>query len=94
MRSQFPAVKCRRRLVKRLYIPLPDTKARRALIGNMLRGQPAKLSSADLARIVQATEGYSGSDIRALCREAAMVSIRFAVLSVITRQLHLPAEAG
>ncbi|KAL0038900.1 hypothetical protein WJX77_001190 [Trebouxia sp. C0004] len=66
----------RRRLVKRIYIPLPDDAARRSLITAMLEGQPSRLKAGDIERVVRTTDGYSGSDIRALCREAAMVPIR------------------
>lgn len=43
--------------MKRIYIPLPDAEARRALLQHALQGQPATLSDADLARIVHRTEG-------------------------------------
>lgn len=124
----------RRRLEKRLYIPLPDAEARLELIQRLLASlqssssspqqQPAPqeeaagveqgqestedrgrsergtggrlekrtlspppppatatssvhaLSSEDLSRLVKATEGYSGADIRLLCREAAMAPLR------------------
>lgn len=66
----------RRRLVKRIYIPLPDPDARRALIIGLLTGQKAKLSDADLSKLIKSTEGYSGSDLKALCSEAAMGPIR------------------
>ncbi|KAK9829573.1 hypothetical protein WJX72_006559 [[Myrmecia] bisecta] len=66
----------RRRLTKRIYIPLPDAETRASLIQNLLRNQPVKLRPAELDRIVRCTEGYSGSDLAALCREAAMVPIR------------------
>lgn len=62
--------------MKRIYIPLPDEVARRSMITGMLQGQASKLKAGDIERVVRSTEGYSGSDIRALCREAAMVPIR------------------
>ena len=71
-----------RRLVKRILIPLPDEDSRRALLqlalgkGNAKSGSMVKLSARDLDAIVRATEGYSASDLRALCSEAAMVPIR------------------
>lgn len=46
------------------------------MITGMLQGQASKLESVDIDRVVRSTDGYSGSDIRALCREAAMVPIR------------------
>ena len=66
----------RRRLVKRIYIPMPDEHARHALLKHTLQGQPNKLRAADFARLVAATEGYSASDLAALCREAAMQPLR------------------
>lgn len=62
--------------MKRIYIPLPDEAARRSMIMGMLQGQASKLKAGDIECVVRNTDGYSGSDIRALCREAAMVPIR------------------
>lgn len=68
----------RRRLVKRLYIALPDAEARQDIIQRLLNNQGLKhsLTTEDLKSIVEATDGYSGSDMHALCREAAMGPIR------------------
>lgn len=65
-----------RRLVKRVYIPLPDTAARLAIVQHLLDGQRHSLTRSELGYVVNATAGYSGSDLAALCREAAMVPIR------------------
>jgi ATP-dependent 26S proteasome regulatory subunit len=65
-----------RRFVKRIYIPLPDAESRVGLIKNALSSQRTKLSGYDYEKIAQMTEGYSGSDLKALCQEASMVSIR------------------
>ncbi|KAF7825983.1 spastin [Senna tora] len=65
-----------RRLVKRIYIPLPDENVRRLLLKHKLKGQAFSLPSRDLERLVKETEGYSGSDLQALCEEAAMMPIR------------------
>ena len=46
------------------------------MVTGMLHGQASHLKSGDIERVVRSTDGYSGSDIRALCREAAMVPIR------------------
>ncbi len=66
----------RRRLVKRIYIPMPDPDTRRALLKHLLSGQPCKLSRTDMEHLVTATNNYSGSDLAALCREAAIIPIR------------------
>ncbi|XP_028776813.1 spastin [Neltuma alba] len=65
-----------RRLVKRIYVPLPDANVRRLLLKHKLKGQAFSLPSGDLERLVKDTEGYSGSDLQALCEEAAMMPIR------------------
>ncbi len=68
-----------RRMVKRIYVPLPDTDARRALIVHLLNKQGASgqhLTAAQLNAIVHMTEGYSGSDLAAVCQEAALGPIR------------------
>lgn len=57
----------RRRLVKRIYIPLPTAEGRTAILSHLLKGQAAALSRADVDKIVRATEGYSASDLTALC---------------------------
>ena len=71
-----PHVLCRRRLVRKIYIPLPEATARHVLISAMLKDQTVQLKGGDVEEVVRATEGYSGSDLRALCQEAAMVPIR------------------
>ena len=62
--------------MKRIYIPMPDAEGRQRLLKNLLKGQPVAMSRTDYARVVQATELYSGSDLAALCREAAIIPIR------------------
>ena len=42
----------------------------------LLRKQKYSISGSELAGLVRATEGYSGSDITALAREAALGPIR------------------
>nr|XP_054766405.1 fidgetin-like protein 1 [Lytechinus pictus] len=66
----------RRRLVKRLYIPLPDSSARKQIVCSLLSQQSNSLNDDDLERICQNTEGYSGADMANLCREAALGPIR------------------
>ena len=78
--------------MKRIYIPMPDPDTRRALLKHLLSGQPAKLSRADVERLVAATHNYSGSDLAALCREAAIIPIRQAISQVY--QCHQHCECG
>ena len=82
----------RRRLQKRLMIPLPDEAARRQMLVSGLRGLTHTLSPDDLAAVVTETDGYSGSDMSGLCREAAMEpmrdhGVRAALLSGVAQDL-------
>ncbi|KAJ6972160.1 hypothetical protein D5086_025802 [Populus alba] len=73
-----------RRLVKRIYVPLPDGNVRRALLKHKLKGRAFSLPGGDLEKLVRETEGYSGSDLQALCEEAAMMPIRELGASILT----------
>jgi len=65
-----------RRLPRRIYVPLPDAEGRAALLTRLLSGEAFRLPAADLCRLVVQTDGYSGSDLAALCRESAMAPLR------------------
>ena len=65
----------RRRLEKRVLVPLPDAAAREAIFSVHLRGVPLA-ADLDLAALAALTAGLSGSDIRAVCRDAAMAPVR------------------
>ena len=64
------------RLVKRLYIPLPEGEARRRIISNLLAKERNSLTDTEVEEVVDKTEGYSGADMANLCKEAAMGPIR------------------
>lgn len=66
----------RRRFVKRIYIPLPEAETRLGLLKKLLQGQDYKLSAAEFQNLVQYTEGYSGSDLTALAKDAALGPLR------------------
>ncbi|KAF9198934.1 hypothetical protein BGZ49_000124 [Haplosporangium sp. Z 27] len=66
----------RRRFVKRIYIPLPEPETRRGLLIKLLSGQECHLSASEMQKLVQQTEGYSGSDLTALAKDAALGPLR------------------
>ncbi|KAK4943513.1 hypothetical protein LTR10_017004 [Elasticomyces elasticus] len=66
----------RRRFVRRQYIPLPEAETRETQIRTLLGHQKHDMSEEDIQRLVQLTEGYSGSDITALAKDAAMGPLR------------------
>ena len=65
-----------RRFPKRIMIPLPDEEARVAMIKRLLQNHHHSLSNADFEEVATVTEGYSGSDLTALAKDAAMGPIR------------------
>ncbi|GMM51978.1 putative AAA family ATPase [Starmerella bacillaris] len=66
----------RRRFVRRQYIPLPETATRRVHLSKLLSHQKHALTDEDIELLVTKTEGYSGSDITALAKDAAMGPLR------------------
>eukprot|EP00301_Raphidiophrys_heterophryoidea_P001600 c10770_g2_i2.p1 GENE.c10770_g2_i2~~c10770_g2_i2.p1 ORF type:complete len:231 (+),score=59.19 c10770_g2_i2:46-738(+) len=66
----------RRRMVKRLYIPLPSSEARLTLISTLVKKHKNEVTESELRDVVTHTKGYSGSDLHALCSEAAHGPLR------------------
>ncbi|TYK24257.1 fidgetin-like protein 1 [Cucumis melo var. makuwa] len=70
----------RRRLTKRLYIPLPSSEARAWIVRNLLEKDGLfKLSKDEIDTICTLTEGYSGSDMKNLVKDASMGPLREAL---------------
>ena len=65
----------RRRLEKRIYIPLPTKEGREQLFKINLAGLEVD-PEVDWAQLVETTEGYSGADLANVCRDAAMMPLR------------------
>lgn len=66
-----------RRLEKRIFIPLPDLKTREELFQNYLNVKNVELfPKVDFKELATKTEGYSGSDIKLVCKEALMSTVR------------------
>ncbi|SCV03110.1 LAME_0H07800g1_1 [Lachancea meyersii CBS 8951] len=66
----------RRRFTRRLHIPLPERETRIAHLKKLLTFQKNTLTERDFEIVGKLTEGYSGSDITALAKDAAMEPIR------------------
>jgi SpoVK/Ycf46/Vps4 family AAA+-type ATPase len=74
----------RRRFVRRQYIPLPEDFVRKQQVKTLLSHQKHELSDRDLDRLVALTDGFSGSDITALAKDAAMGPLRSLGESLLT----------
>ena len=66
-----------RRLEKRVMVSLPDKKGREMLLKSFIPGNVCK--GIDYVNGAQILEGYSGSDIKLLCKEALMMRTRRAI---------------
>ncbi|KFY24107.1 hypothetical protein V493_05431 [Pseudogymnoascus sp. VKM F-4281 (FW-2241)] len=78
----------RRRFVRRQYIPLPEGDTRAVQLANLLGHQKHNLNVEDIQKLVMITEGFSGSDITALAKDAAMGPLR----SLGEALLHMPMD--
>ena len=69
-----PAI--RRRFEKRIYIPLPEAAARSTMTRLNLGDTPNSLVAVDFDHVGESTEGFSGSDLSVVVREALMEPLR------------------
>ena len=65
----------RRRLEKRIYVPLPNENSRLQAFQIHLSGSLLG-DDVDLAEIAKSTAGLSGADIKSICKEASMMPLR------------------
>jgi len=66
----------RRRFEKRIYIGLPDAAARSRIFQIHLGNTPHNLQREDFKELARNTDGYSGSDIATVVRDALMQPVR------------------
>lgn len=75
-----------RRMPTTFHVGLPNVRQRQEILRLILTGE--NLSNAiNLKEIAEKTEGYSGSDLRELCRDAAMYRVRDYVRKEQMRQI-------
>ncbi|XP_064014769.1 spastin isoform X4 [Pogoniulus pusillus] len=65
-----------RRFTKRVYVSLPNEETRLVLLKTLLSKQGSPLTQKELAQLARMTDGYSGSDLTALAKDAALGPIR------------------
>ncbi|XP_061622496.1 outer mitochondrial transmembrane helix translocase isoform X2 [Phyllopteryx taeniolatus] len=75
-----------RRMPTTFHVGLPDTKQRHDILRLILADENLS-STINLKEIAEKTEGYSGSDLRELCRDAAMYRVRDYVRKEQMRQI-------
>ena len=65
----------RRRLEKRIYIPLPDVEGRRELFRINMK-EVEMNEDVNLEELAERSGGYSGADVVNVCRDASLMSVR------------------
>ncbi|MBW6451185.1 MAG: CDC48 family AAA ATPase [DPANN group archaeon] len=63
------------RFDRHLYVPVPDTDARKSIFNIYLKKMPLT-KDVDINKLVELSENYVGADIEAICREAAINALR------------------
>jgi transitional endoplasmic reticulum ATPase len=70
-----PALRRPGRFDREIEIGIPDAAARRDILEIHTRGMPL-VDDVDLGKLAAMTHGFVGADLEALCREAAMTTLR------------------
>ncbi|XP_033735827.1 spastin-like isoform X2 [Pecten maximus] len=65
-----------RRFAKRVYVNMPRKETRKSMLTQLLAKHSNPLTSDELSEVARLTEGYSGSDLNALAKDAALGPIR------------------
>ncbi|KAF4074146.1 hypothetical protein AMELA_G00236250 [Ameiurus melas] len=94
-RPQDVDVAIRRRMPATFHIGLPNASQRKEILHLILSGE--NLSKAvNLMELAEQTEGFSGSDLREVCRDAALYRVRDFIrkqqMKQITQQLRLQQD--
>lgn len=82
----------RRRLEKRIYIPLPCNEGRKKLFEINFRDVPMA-EGVEIDQVVASTPGYSGADITIVCRDAAMMAMRRAIKGKTPKEIKEMGDA-
>ncbi|THV01261.1 AAA-domain-containing protein [Dendrothele bispora CBS 962.96] len=82
----------KRRFEKRIHIPLPGPDARRRMFELHVGSTPCELYPKDYRLLAEKTEGYSGSDIAIVVRDALMQPVRKVISA--THFKPVPQEDG
>ncbi|KPI99767.1 ATPase family AAA domain-containing protein 1-A [Papilio xuthus] len=64
-----------RRMPATFHVPMPSEMQRERILQLILRSEPVA-NDIDYRRLASATEGFSGSDLHELCRQAAVYRVR------------------
>jgi len=86
-----PALRRPGRFDREIAISIPDKKGRLEILEIHTRGMPLA-DDVDLEKLAQITHGFVGADMEALCREAAMITLRKIMPDIDFAQASIPYE--
>jgi transitional endoplasmic reticulum ATPase len=86
-----PALRRPGRFDREIEIGIPDAKGRLEILQIHTRGMPLA-KDVDLKRMAEITHGYTGADLAALCREAAMKALRRYLPKINLEEKRIPHE--
>jgi len=86
-----PALRRPGRFDREIEIGIPDKKGRREILEIHTRGMPLA-KDVNLDKLAEMTHGYSGADLAALCKEAAMRALRRILPEIDLEAEEIPAE--
>jgi transitional endoplasmic reticulum ATPase len=87
-----PALRRPGRFDREIEIGIPDRQGRLEVLQIHTRGMPLA-EDVKLDKIAEVTHGFVGADLEALCKEAAMKSLRKILPELDLEQASIPAEA-
>lgn len=64
-----------RRMPATFHIPMPNTAQRKQILSLILENEPVS-DDVEVERVAKCTDGFSGSDLRELCRNASVYRVR------------------
>jgi len=86
-----PALRRPGRFDREIGIGIPDRNGRLAILEIHSRGMPLA-DDVDLSHLADITHGFVGADLEALCREAAMITLREIIPNIDFAQANIPYE--
>jgi len=86
-----PALRRPGRFDREIAISIPDKNGRLEILQIHTRGMPLA-DDVDLERLAEITHGFVGADLEALCREAAMITLRKIMPDIDFAKAHIPYE--
>jgi len=86
-----PALRRPGRFDREIGIGIPDRNGRLAILEIHSRGMPLA-DDVDMGHLADITHGFVGADLEALCREAAMITLRAIIPNIDFAQAAIPYE--